>query len=70
MEVIMKIGENSAEIETKNFEEDAFYRMVPLAVRTFADACLSAGAGAADVEDVVMDAVRGALRESGAKRGR
>lgn len=70
MEVIMKIGESSAEIETKNFEEGAFYRMIPLAVRTFADACLSAGASAADVEAVVMDAVRGALKESGAKRGR
>ena len=70
MEVIMKIGENSAEIETKDFEEDAFYRMIPLAVRTFADACLSAGASAEDVEDVVMGAVQDALEASGVKRRR
>lgn len=70
MEVIMKIEENGAEIETKNFEEGLFCRMIPLAVRTFADACISAGASAEDVEDAVMEAVQDALEASGVKRRR
>ena len=64
MKVIMDISEERAEIDIKDFEGDAFCKMVPLAVRVFADACFSAGASAEDVKDVVMDAVQGALEIS------